>query len=298
MSSLSDYWQKNPRGFARLISLVSTRRQWLFHRWQLRPLFFTRPPPPPPPPLTPPAVLILKCITGSFQLYCTAEGRWDACTSKNEKGRGGGGEMEETKVTMKDLWQALRAGGGFISLLSTKSPPLRCSTYSALLCSLALSLSLSVRSPPLTLFPDQCSPLLPSLLHYLTFPTQPHAAHSSSTSPSVFSHLSPPSFLVLVSLALSVLLGRPLCLSGSVLSHRLIALTTSLLSFALPLPPSPRRWSIFCLLCLRRRFPPPPHACLHVCLSPLPIKALNQWQFTPPPFLLPSATFQPRPLKG
>lgn len=45
--------------------------------------------------------------------------------------------IEETWVTMKDLWQALRAGGGFISLLSTKSPPLRCTTY--LLCS-ALSL--------------------------------------------------------------------------------------------------------------------------------------------------------------
>lgn len=90
-----------------------------------------------------PAVLIFKTLPRHFfrlwWLYRKAEGLRKAYTSENKgtKKKGVCVIIEETWVTMKDLWQALRAGGGFISLLSTKSPPLRCTTY--LLCS-ALSL--------------------------------------------------------------------------------------------------------------------------------------------------------------
>lgn len=126
-------------------------------------------------------------------------------------------------ITMKDLWQALRAGGGFISILSTKSPPLRCSTYSSYsvlhsVCSLS----------PLTLFPDQCSLLPPS--RNITLPFTVH----SFTPCLVFTHLHLSLLLHshlfdFVSLVQSTLL--PLFFFSSFLSLCFIALTSSLLSF-------------------------------------------------------------------
>lgn len=60
-------------------------------------------------------------------------------------------EMEETRITMKDLWQALGARHCFISLLSTKSAPLKCSSD-----------LLSDLDPTPPTFADRCS--LPSPL--------------------------------------------------------------------------------------------------------------------------------------
>lgn len=65
---------------------------------------------------------------------------------------------------MRNLWQALRAGGSFISLLSTKSPLLSCSTFLPLFC------TLTVLYPCCILFYRL---LLPLPIHKLTFPTQP-----------------------------------------------------------------------------------------------------------------------------
>lgn len=160
------------------------------------------------------------------------------------------GEMEDTSVTMKDLWQALRAGGGFISLLSTKSPPLRCSTHLlcstlSLFCILAHSLSRSMLSPAAITIHNLTSPTLPftSALVFTRLPSFPSSSSSS--------------LWLCVSCSVD-----PSCLSFSPAHSCFPALLLSPphphLPSSPPLHPScpPSHWSIFCLLCLRRLFSP------------------------------------------
>lgn len=168
---------------------------------------------------------------------------------KNEKKKKTG-EMEDTSVTMKDLWQALRAGGGFISLLSTKSPPPRCSTYP--LCSALSHCSVSVLALSRSMLTSAAATIhnlagSPNLTSYLSFST-----HSPPTFPLLF---------LLVSLTLLFTWPSCLffCLFFSQAHFCFITLTASLplsLSLSRPLFFPPCRWSIFCLLCLRRLFSP------------------------------------------
>ena len=157
------------------------------------------------------------------------------------------GEMEDTSVTMKDLWQALRAGGAFISLLSTKSPPLRCSTHLlcsvlSLFCILTHSLSRSMLSPAAITIHNLTSPTLPftSALVFTRLPSFPSSSSSS--------------LWLCVSCSVD-----PSCLSFSPAHSCFSALLLSPPHLSSPpLHPScpPSHWSIFCLLCLRRLFSP------------------------------------------
>lgn len=167
------------------------------------------------------------------------------------------GEMEDTSVTMKDLWQALRAGGGFISLLSTKSPPLRCSTHLlcstlSLFCILAHSLSRSMLSPAAITIHNLTSPTLPftSALVFTRLPSFPSSSSSSlwlcvscSVDPSCLS------FSPAHSCFSALLLSPP--------PSPLLSSTPSLLS------PKPLEYFLSTLL-TPSVFPPT--ACLYICL--------------------------------
>lgn len=180
-------------------------------------------------------------------MYCRAEGRWDGYTRENGKR-----EMEETRVTMKDLWQALWAGGGFISLLSTKSLPLRCSTYLvcsalSLFCIPTHSLSRSMLTPDAITIYNPASPTLPFTLYcfFLFF---------TIYSPLTFFLLVPPRLFDFVSLVQSTLLPPRFSLAHSFLCALFLSVPPPVPPSCLP--PFPNCWSIFCLLCLRCLFSP------------------------------------------
>lgn len=100
-------------------------------------------------------------------------------------------------------------------------------------------------------------------IYNLAFPVLPFIVHSFTLA-LIFTHLSPfstprpplpsPRLFDFVALAQWTLLPLSLPPHLILISLCFIALTTSLL-FSSP-PPSPSRWSIFCLLCLRRLFSP------------------------------------------
>lgn len=126
---------------------------------------------------------------------------------------------------MKDLWQALRADGGFISLLSTKSPPLRRNTYLlcsalSLLCVPTHSLSRSVLTPTTITIRNLTMTNQPYLLPYTLLPLLQYLPTSH------LSPLLPARLFDFVSLAQSTLL--PLFFYSSFLSLCFIALATSL----------------------------------------------------------------------
>lgn len=119
-------------------------------------------------------------------------------------------------------------------------------------CSLSLTHSLrSMLTPTIIAIYNLAFPVLPFIVHSFTLAL-------------IFTHLSPfstpcpplpsPRLFDFVAVAQWTLLPLSLPPRLILISLCFIALTTSLLYSSLP--PSPSRWSIFCLLCLRRLFSP------------------------------------------